>query len=258
MTSYFQLVTKRSLTRDVWELDFRVVADPTTIAGDATASQSTLLSSPLSVAPGQYILFVLPSWLRRAYSIGYSFQASASYASQYLVTPTTQIFRFVIKRLDHAWAGSQEVCDISVGWTLKGMWPIWHFILPTTPQDTLFIGTGTGFAPLYYQMRSLCEAWAEQRLHFVFGVRSEADIFYHSEIADMMEGRPNLSFTQYLSKPDVGSQYLQGYVTDYLTPENIAQYQTFSICGSPAMVKNAREILENIWIHKDQIRFEQY
>ena len=133
-----------------------------------------------------------------------------------------------------------------------------HFALPAIPGDTLFIGTGTGFAPLYYQRRSLCESGAEQKLHFVFGVRSETDIFYHDELEMMIGDHANLSFTQYLSKPTEQGQYQAGYVTDCLTSENIAQYQTFSICGSPAMVKNAREILESAGVSKDQIKFEQY
>jgi Na+-transporting NADH:ubiquinone oxidoreductase subunit F len=138
------------------------------------------------------------------------------------------------------------------------MWPMGHFALPATPGDTLFIGTGTGFAPLYYQMRSLCDQGAQQRLHYVFGVRSENDIFYHDELGAMIGGHANLSFTQYLSKPSEQWESQVGYVTDYLIPENIAQYQTFSICGSPAMVKNAREILELAGVSKDQIKFEQY
>jgi NAD(P)H-flavin reductase len=107
-------------------------------------------------------------------------------------------------------------------------------------------------------MRSLCDYGAQQRLHFVFGVRSEADIFYHDEIELMIGDHANLSFTQYLSKPTEQSEHRAGYVTDFLTPENIIQYQTFSICGSPAMVKNAREILESAGVSKDQIKFEQY
>ena len=69
----------------------------------------------LAVHPGQYILFILPSGLRRAYSIGYSFAADSLYASEQLLAEGTQVFRFIIKRLNHIGAGSQEVCDIPVG-----------------------------------------------------------------------------------------------------------------------------------------------
>jgi NAD(P)H-flavin reductase len=34
-------------------------------------------------------------------------------------------------------------------------------------------------------------------------------------------------------------------VTDFLAPENLGPYKEFYLCGSPAMVKDAREKLEN-------------
>ena len=125
-------------------------------------------------------------------------------------------------------------------------------MLNPTPKSTLFIGTGTGFAPLYYQIKAEREQENPPKMHFVFGVRSEVDTFYHEEIRSTGVG-----FTQYFSSP-TGETGEKGYVTAYLTPENIAQYEQFSICGSPAMVKSAREILEAALVTKDTIKFEQY
>ena len=55
-----------------------------------------------------------------------------------------------------------------------------------------------------------------------------------------------------------------GYVTDLLTPEYLSE-QGFEIsnlevyiCGSPAMVKDAREKLERIGVEKGMVFFEQY
>ena len=78
-----------------------------------------------------------------------------------------------------------------------------HFMLDSTPKSTLFIGTGTGFAPLYYQIKFLCEQENPPKMHFVFGVRSEVDAFYHEEIASAGVG-----FNQYYSSP-VGNSGLK-------------------------------------------------
>jgi ferredoxin-NADP reductase len=122
-TSFFSLVTKKPLTQDVWELDFMVDTslDSSLPVTTLVSETTTPTTSHLLVHPGQYILFILPSGLRRAYSIGYSFNAEANYAHEHTIPEGTQIFRFIIKRLDHVGAGSQEVCDIAVGGTLKGM-----------------------------------------------------------------------------------------------------------------------------------------
>jgi NAD(P)H-flavin reductase len=50
----------------------------------------------------------------------------------------------------------------------------------------------------------------------------------------------------------------QGYVTDWITPESIVPYSEFYICGSPAMVKGAREKLDTLGIAKEQIFWEQF
>ena len=50
-----------------------------------------------------------------------------------------------------------------------------------------------------------------------------------------------------------------GYVTDILDiPEIIGKYQEYYLCGSPAMVKSAREKLEAQGVKKEDIYFEQY
>ena len=65
--STFQLTKKISLTKDVFELHYTV-------------------TSPLDYVPGQYIMFFLPSGLRRSYSIAW--------------TDGTH-FMFIIKRLEN-------------------------------------------------------------------------------------------------------------------------------------------------------------
>lgn len=72
-----------------------------------------------------------------------------------------------------------------------------------------------------------------------------------------MSEYPQFSYIQYLSQ-DTLEGAKTGYVTELLLPEIVSQYQEFYICGSPALVKSARETLESLGISKESIRFEQY
>lgn len=83
--SDFTLTKKLSLTHDVYELVFE-------------ASES------LEYKVGQYIMFHLPSGLKRAYSIAWS---------------DGKTFQFVIKRLEDGKGGSKEICDLEVGSVVK-------------------------------------------------------------------------------------------------------------------------------------------
>lgn len=80
-------------------------------------------------------MFQLAPGLNRAYSL-------ASY--------TTDTFTLIIKRIPDG-RGSPMICDAEVGSILHGIISIGHFILKDTPKSKCFIGTGTGFAPLYCQ-----------------------------------------------------------------------------------------------------------
>lgn len=120
----FKLIGKNKLTHDVYELVF-------------------ITSETITIEPGQYVLFMLPkSKLRRAYSIGYT---------------DGQRYTFIIKQLDGG-VGSTEICSLEVGEEIIGMVPLGHFVLKANNTPKLFVGTGTGFAPLYFQIRAMMDS----------------------------------------------------------------------------------------------------
>ena len=205
----FELIEKTQLTHDVYELKFKT-------------------PEMISIEPGQYTLFSLPiSKLRRAYSIGYS---------------NGRIFTYIIKKVENG-VGSTEICSLKIGDTLTGMVPLGHFTLKKNNIPKLFIGTGTGFAPLHFQIRAMMDSDIETPLLFIFGIRTRTDIFYTEELNQMKEQYPMFDYQIYLSQEEIQGTIF-GRVTDFITKENIAPYGEFYIYGSPAMVKDAREKLE--------------
>ncbi len=224
----FSLIHKKQLTHDVFELIYRC--------------EDLSKSLPL---PGQYVMFQLAPGLNRAYSLS-DFDTQES------------TFTLIVKRItDGKW--SPIICDATVWDEFKGMIPLGHFTLKTTKNNKCFIGTGTGFAPLYLQCKTTITENLSPKIAFIFGVRSHEDSFYWQEIQELQAWQKDFKYIPYFSRePNLTPNENQGYVTDWITNENIAPYQEFYICGSPAMVKNAREKLEKLGIKKDQIFWEQY
>lgn len=88
-------------------------------------------------------------------------------------------------------------------------------------------------------------------------MRELQDVFYTDEIEKIGEQCKMLEYRPYLSREEsIG--YSHGYVVDWIIPENISNYQEFYICGSPAMVKSAREKLEALGVMSDNIFWEQF
>jgi ferredoxin-NADP reductase len=88
-------------------------------------------------------------------------------------------------------------------------------------------------------------------------VREAQDLFYQDILTDLASRHQHLTLSHYLSREDLEGMN-RGYVTDAITPSLIEQYQEFYICGSPAMVKDARERLESLGVSKEVIFWEQF
>lgn len=218
----FTLEEKRPLTHDVWELQYAFEGE-------------------CDILPWQYAMFQFEPWLSRAYSCSAFWDGT---------------FTLIVKCLPEG-RGSNRICTAQVWDRYAGMLWLGHFILQRGDANRCFIGTGTGFAPLYCQIIKSYEYWLSGKNTFIFWVRTEQDIFYREEIAAIREKHWDFSYTLFLSR-EKKDGYEQWYVTDWITRENIEGYDAFYICGSPEMVRSAREKLENLGITREQIFFEQY
>jgi len=116
------LKNKKQLTHDVYELEYESDVD-------------------LNILPGQFLLCDTSGEpkQRRSYSVSWSEEKS--------------IF-FIVKRLPEGKGGSMAICDQEIGCRMQVWGPMGRFILQDTSYPKVFIGTGTGFAPLYFMLRS--------------------------------------------------------------------------------------------------------
>lgn len=226
------LTDKKQLTHDVYELTY-----------------TCWEMSKEPPKPGQYVMFQLAPGLNRAYSIA-------------IIREST--FTLIIKRIAE-WRGSPLICDAEIGAVFNAMIPLGHFTLSDTPRSKCFIGTGTGFAPVYCQMlASSMSASKPEKATFIFWVRHFADYFYGDEIDAIGKNFADFEYIQYYSREEnfeaMSKDHVSrtGYVTDWITPESISKYEEYYLCGSPAMVKGAREKLEWLGVKKEDIFWEQF
>lgn len=264
------LTQKMQLTHDVYELSY---------SSDFA----------YNIKPWQFLLCDTASdtSLRRAYSV-------SSYENNQI--------SFIVKKLEHGKWGSRALCDQKIGHAMQVSWPLGSFIVRENSFPKVFIGTGTGFAPLYFMIKhSMSKMNNEQwilnngELFFLFGVRELRDVFYQEVLEKWREGggfdyeiccsREGWEEEQeqeqgrniwFSGREKVQEQeqeqgrniwlpekHHHGRVTDYLTSDTISRLNTgseteFYICGSPAMVREVRNILKENWIIDERVFFEQY
>lgn len=225
MISNYTLQKKIKLTHDVFELHYKKED-----------------GEKIKPKHGQFITFLVPIIGGRAYSI---------------LESDGENYTLIIKRLENGRGGSKAICDMSIWETLKWVGPAWHFLLRETTKNKLFIGTGTGFVPLFNQILWAIEAKINCKLHFIFWLRGKIDVFYIEKLEALQKEYNNFTFDIYFSQ-DSEIGFHHGRNTEYITEENIKHFEEFYICWAPAMMDEAITRLSNLNITKQQIFTEKY
>ncbi len=155
------------------------------------------------------------------------------------------------KATPHLWQ-KQIGDEVSV----KG--PFGLFRCSSANKDKLvFIGTGTGIAPLRSMIFEQLELGTQKELILVFGARHENELLFKDEMEDLEEKYPNFKYIKVLSKADDTWLGRRGHVQDnfdIIDPIN----SQFYLCGLPAMISEVETKLNEMGVQKEQIHKEKF
>jgi ferredoxin-NADP reductase len=236
MIQNFKLIEKNNLTQNVFEMVFK-------------------WEKELSMISWQFITFLL-DWLGwRAYSI--------------LRVEWDMIILIIKKREINEWWRwwSKFICELNIWESLKGVWPAGHFKLKQNTNNKLFIWTGTWLVPLYNMINYELITNNENKVLFIFWVREQEDIFYIKELEELKLKYNNFDYEIYISRvKDLHGFKLEyqcnninsWYTTNYLTKNNIKDFQEAYICWAPTMIESSVEKLKKLDFNEDNIYFEKY
>lgn len=198
-----------------------------------------------SFLAGQFVQFMFPNsgqQTLRSYSI-----ASA---------PNDPYLEFCVKLLPNGVA-SGVIEHIESGNKIDVRGPLGRFIVNGVPA-CFFIAAGVGIAPIMGMLRDqVLYKKTEREMRLLFGVRSEADLFWVDELEKLRSSSPNMfSYHVTLSQPKLSGGWtgLRGRVTEHLLHHLVEH--SYYLCGSAAMVKDVRETLMKNGITANRIHFE--
>lgn len=223
------LLEKKLLAREVWELTFS-------------------LPEGYQYRPGQFCQFFIENdgaEVARFYSFGSA--------------PAENILKFFVKLVPGG-LGSHYFAGLNPGDQAKIGPSMGKFTVPPEFSGLTMIATGVGMAPFVSFIKENLELKnTTKKLKLLFGARSEADVFWQTELADFANRYPNFSFTTTLSQPNDESTWTgeRGRVTGHLAPL-INSEDHFFVCGSPAMIVDVRKILTENMIDPKKIHLEAF
>ncbi len=142
---------------------------------------------------------------------------------------------------------SNMLCDLAAGAEVKFHGPHGYFVLKPQVRDSIFIGTGTGIAPLRGMLHWLYEDPSRNEGHefwLVFGVRHRDDLYYHDEFVQMEKDHPNFHYVPTLSRAGDDWTGARGYVQEHVREIVGARKDMDAyICGLKNMVVANRDML---------------
>jgi len=144
--------------------------------------------------------------------------------------------------------------------------PYGEFYARDTTHEMVFIGGGTGMAPMRsHILDQLLRIDTKRKISFWFGVRSKRDLFYHEEFQRLAEEHPNFTYTAALSEPKpeddwngpvgfIHSVLYDQYLRDHPAPEDCEYY----MCGPPLMIAAVQRMLTNLGVSEENVMFDDF
>ena len=126
-------------------------------------------------------------------------------------------------------------------------------------KDLVFVGTGTGVAPLRGMIQNLYEKGCQSNIWLIFGNRYETDVLYMEEWRELEKKHKNFHFIPTVSRPQKWTgetAYVQDIVK--MTFAGRSEDLDFYGCGLVPMCQQLKSTLLEMGIPKEQIHFEQF
>lgn len=165
-----------------------------------------------------------------------------------------------------AGTGSAYMHRLKPGDKVTAIGPFGDFHIKETDREMVYIGGGSGMAPLRSHISHLFQTQKTNRkVSYWYGARSGQEIFYQDYFEGLAKEFPNFTFHLALSEPLPEDQWNgpTGYIHEVLKDEYLSKHADpaaveYYLCGPPAMVQAALKMLEDFNVPKSQIAFDEF
>jgi propane monooxygenase reductase component len=159
--------------------------------------------------------------------------------------------------------GDEVEDGIKVGQRMKMRVPFGVFTLREKSEgDVIFIGGGSGMAPILSILRHMAEKDIDRKATFYYGARTRKDLFYLDEIQELGEQMPGeFRFVPALSEPEDGDEWdgETGLITDVVQSlEDDLNGTEAYMAGPPPMIDAAIPVLMQMGVDEDDIYYDKF
>ena len=162
--------------------------------------------------------------------------------------------------------GSAHMFRLRPGDTLTAVGPFGDFHIRPTQREMVYIGGGSGMAPLRSHITHLFETQATARkVSFWYGARSRQELFYQDHFESLAARFPNFTFHPALSSPLDSDAWTgpAGFIHEVVFENCLKNHANpsaveFYLCGPPQMMKACQKMLRDLGVADAQITFDEF
>lgn len=203
----------------------------------------------LQFIAGQYIEILLKDGKRRAFSIANAPHDDAYIELQIRHVPDGHFGDFVFD-------GLKEKTLLRIQGPLGS-----YFLRDDSERPVIFMGGGTGFAPLKGMLEHVFHTGSKRDIHLFCGVRAKRDLYMDEMVNGWLEQHPNLKYTPVLSEPMPEDDW-QGE-TGFVHESVVKHYPDLSgfdvyLSGPPPMVKAGMDLFYEKGLPETQIYSDSF
>jgi MocE subfamily Rieske [2Fe-2S] domain protein len=163
-------------------------------------------------------------------------------------------------------AGSSYIFNLRPGDIVSGIGPFGDFHVKPTLREMIYIGGGSGMAPLRAHLSHLLEAERTARkVSYWYGARSRQEIFYDEYFRGLAATFHNFSFHLVLSSPQPEDNWTGpvGFVPDVVRDEYLQKHTDpaaveYYLCGPPMMIKACTKMLSVLGVAANRIAYDEF
>ena len=179
----------------------------------------------LQFLAGQYLNFILPDGSKRAFSI-----ANAPHDDANIELHIRHVAGGAFT--DMLFNGMQEKTILRIEAPLGS-----YFLREDSNKPIIFMGGGTGFAPIKGIIEHAFKVGIDRPMHFYWGVRSREDLYLPELPKAWAAQHSNFKYTPVLSDPNEDWQGATGWVHEAVVKDypDLSEYEVY-MSGPPPMI----------------------
>ena len=208
-------------------------------------------SERFSAQPGQFLTF---QWTIDGKEVFRSYSICSSPAQ-------TGYVEIVPKRMPNGYVSVFLNDRALPGLIVKARGPYGQFCFDEAKhQRIVLIAAGSGITPIMSMLRYIDDLCISVDVTLIYCVRTEADLFFKTELADLQGRLKTFRYVQVLSQPNPGWRGLSGRLTREHIEREIEKLasSTFFLCGPPPFMEHTRQLLESLGVDRLTILQESF